>query len=70
MSIDALTKHCDLNCLGTTLYRDLLVIQTLFLQQKGMYELKKRSVIDRVVSIHQPHVRPIVRGKAGAATEF
>lgn len=25
---------------------------------------------DRIVSIHQPHVRPIVRGKARAKTEF
>jgi hypothetical protein len=25
---------------------------------------------DRIVSIHQPHVRPIVRGKAKAKTEF
>ena len=28
------------------------------------------SVAHRVVSIHQPHVRPIVRGKAAANTEF
>jgi transposase, IS5 family len=25
---------------------------------------------DRIVSIHQPHVRPIVRGKAGCKTQF
>jgi len=27
-------------------------------------------VIHRIVSIHQPHVRPIVRGKERAKTEF
>jgi len=46
------------------------VIQTLYSQQQEMYDTKKKSVQDRIVSIHQPHVRPIVRGKAGAATEF
>ena len=28
------------------------------------------SVSDRIVSFHQPWIRPIVRGKAKAATEF
>ena len=42
----------------------------LYSQQKHMYENKINSVEDRIVSIHQPHVRPIVRGKAGAHTEF
>ena len=35
-----------------------------------MYDNNVKSVNDRIVSIHQPHVRPIVRGKAGAHTEF
>ena len=29
-----------------------------------------KSISDRLVSISQPHVRPIVRGKAAAKTEF
>jgi IS5 family transposase len=29
-----------------------------------MYKNRKHSVPDRIVSIEQPHVRPIVRGKA------
>ena len=29
-----------------------------------------RSVADRIVSISQPHVSPIVRGKAGKRVEF
>ena len=46
------------------------VIQTLYDQQLAMYLSKKHQVADRIVSIHQPHVRPIVRGKAKANTEF
>jgi hypothetical protein len=51
-------------------YRDLLVIQELFRQQQWMYKNRTHSVGDRIVSIAQPHVRPIVRGKAGADVEF
>lgn len=46
------------------------VIQTVYTQQKEMYDAKKHSVDHRIVSIHQPHVRPIVRGKVTAPVEF
>ena len=48
----------------------LMVINTLYDQQKHMYNSCSHSVDDRIVSIHQPHVRPIVRGKAQAKVEF
>jgi hypothetical protein len=48
----------------------LSVIQTLYNQQAEMYAEKKNTVEHRIVSIHQPHVRPIVRGKANARVEF
>jgi IS5 family transposase len=51
-------------------YKYLLVIQHLYQQQKTMYDNKTHSVEDRIVSIHQPHVRPIVRGKAKSKVEF
>jgi hypothetical protein len=35
-----------------------------------MFEKKTSRIEDRIVSISQPHVRPIVRGKASAAVEF
>src|ERR1700678_2932550 len=35
-----------------------------------MYAEKTHSVDHRIVSIHQPHVRPIVRGKTNADVEF
>ena len=35
-----------------------------------MYENNKRSIEERIVSIEQSHIRPIVRGKAGKKVEF
>ena len=46
------------------------IIQTLYDQQRRMFQARSHQVDDRIVSIDQPHVRPIVRGKARAKTEF
>jgi transposase, IS5 family len=46
------------------------VIQELYDQQLLMFETQTKSVPDRIVSIHQPHLRPIVRGKSQAKVEF
>ena len=35
-----------------------------------MYQEKQNRIKHRIVSISQPHVRPIVRGKANAPLEF
>lgn len=51
-------------------YKYFLVIQTLYDQQAWMYKEKSHSIDHRIVSIHQPHVRPIVRGKTNAKVEF
>ena len=48
----------------------LAVIRTVYEQQLYMYENKVHSVPDRIVNISQPHIRPIVRGKAKTPTEF
>lgn len=48
----------------------LLTIMKLYRQQQNMYDNKVHGVPDRIVSIHQPWIRPIVRGKARATTEF
>lgn len=48
----------------------LTTIKRLYEQQKQMYDERRHSCEDRIVSIHQPHVRPIVRGKVKAGTEF
>ena len=46
------------------------VIQHLYEQQWEMYRTKTRRCDDRIVSISQPYVRPIVRGKQDKAVEF
>ena len=48
----------------------LETIQTLYAQQLEMYKSRIHSVDNRIVSISQPHIRPIPRGKANAKTEF
>ena len=48
----------------------LCVIKELYEQQKYMYDNKTHKVKDRIVSISQPYIRPIVRGKATAPVEF
>ena len=45
-------------------------IRTIYAQQKYMYDHRTHSVPDRIVSVSQPFVRPIVRGKAGKPVEF
>ena len=47
-----------------------LTILKLYEQQKYMYDNKTHQVSDRIVSIHQPYIRPIVRGKAKSPVEF
>lgn len=69
--IEKMVAHgVSLSLLGNDLYRKLLVIQELCRQQWDMYVRKSHQIEDRIVSIDQPHVRPIVRGKAGCPTEF
>jgi hypothetical protein len=46
------------------------VIQHVYEQQWEMYRNKFRRCDDRIVSISQPYVRPIVRGKVDKPTEF
>ena len=47
-----------------------LVILTLYEQQKYMWDNRVHSVEHRIVSLSQPWIRPIVRGKVKAPTEF
>ncbi|MEO0435193.1 MAG: IS5 family transposase [Cyanobacteria bacterium J06656_5] len=71
-------KHIDelmaagasLTLLSRRRYRQLLVISEVYRQQRQMYETCSRRIDDRIVSLSQPHVRPIVRGKAGTPVEF
>jgi transposase, IS5 family len=68
--IDNLSVRSNLNQLGSLQYKQLLVISELYRQQQEMYDTRSHSVEDRIVSLSQPHVRPIVRGKVNASVEF
>lgn len=48
----------------------LAIIRELVEQQQYMYDNKVHSVKDRIVSISQPYIRPIVWGKAKSPVEF
>ena len=46
------------------------IIINVYNQWKEMFDNKKHSIKDRIVTLTQPYVRPIVRGKASAKIEF
>ena len=50
--------------------RRYAVLKQVYEQQQYMYENQVHTVPDRIVSISQPYIRPIVRGKAVAPVEF
>ena len=72
-NINHIHKILDLQStirLPQKLHKYLLVIQDVYKQQNEMYQSRTHRVDNRIVSIHQPHVRPIVRGKEKAKVEF
>ncbi len=50
--------------------RQYWIIQTLYAQQDAMHRSNAQRCDDRIVSLSQPHVRPIIRGKQNKAVEF
>lgn len=69
-TIDTYARTGRLELLSRRLYRLLLVIHEVYRQQQWMYDNRSHRMPDRIVNLHQPHVRPIVRGKAGTPVEF
>jgi transposase, IS5 family len=68
--LDKYIDEIGLRVFTESQYKQMLVIRTLYDQQQEMFKANKHSVEDRIVSINQPHVRPIVRGKRNAKVEF
>ena len=64
------TRGAELSRLNPSKYKMLLVVSEVYRQQSWMYENESNRIDDRIVSITQPHIRPIVRGKAGKPVEF
>jgi hypothetical protein len=69
-TIGQLAGQTPLTRLDRRQYKNLLVIHELYRQQQWMYENRCHRISGRIVSISQPHIRPIIRGKASAPTEF
>ena len=67
-TIENLTVKTD--SLSKQLKTKLETVKKLYEQQKYMYDNHTHSVPDRIISISQPWLRPIVRGKAKAPVEF
>ena len=65
-----ITLEAELSSLNPSKYKMLLVVAEVYRQQLWMYENESTRIDDRIVSITQPHIRPIVRGKAGNPVEF
>ena len=64
-------KHPDYaKYLPQWLKERLQVIRLLYSQQQEMYSTNTHRVENRIVSLSQPWVRPIVRGKQNAEVEF
>ena len=69
-SIERKHPGCLKEKLPVRKYEMLQVIRTLYSQQEYMYRTKTHKVPNRIVSISQHWVRPIVRGKENAEVEF
>ena len=61
---------CERTPLSFRQQRTLWIISELYRQQQWMHDHHTHAIVNRIVSIAQPYVRPIVRGKAGKRTEF
>lgn len=68
--IKSLAQIKGLEALSNRHYKNLLVIHEVYRQQQELYQSRQCRISDRIVSISQPHIRPIVRGKAGTKVEF
>jgi hypothetical protein len=69
-TIKKLSSEISLTVLPRYWYKCLLVAHEVYRQQKYLYDNETHRISDRIVSLSQPHVRPIKRGKAGNKIEF
>lgn len=68
--LDSVLEGISLEEFGIHHWAKLLTIHKIAKQQRWHYENPDKPVPDRIVSVRQPHVRPIVRGKARNEVEF
>jgi transposase, IS5 family len=68
--LDVFEKRGDHFPLTHAEQRLMWIIRVAYEQQKQMYDTDNHTCADRIVSIYQPHVRPIPRGKIKSQIEF
>lgn len=68
--LDTYDKDINNTSLKQRLKEYYPILQKVLEQQNYMHTNNKRTIEDRIVNIHQAHVRPIVRGKEGVKVEF
>ena len=69
-SLTAGENRARLDALRKDQRRVLDATMKMYFQQEWMHRTGEHRCDDRIISIFQPHVRPIVRGKAAAKVEF
>ena len=70
MDLTAGKYRCRLELLRKDQRRVLEATMKMYFQQEQMHRSGEHRCDDRIISIFQPHIRPIVRGKASAKVEF
>ena len=69
-ALEGMLAKIGLESFGYTNWARLLTIEEIAKQQRTHYDNPDESIPDRIVSVRQPHIRPIVRGKARSEVEF
>ena len=69
-ALEDILAKIGFDAFGLTNWARLLTISEIAKQQRFHYDNPGAPVPNRIVSVSQPHVRPIVRGKAGCEVEF
>ena len=69
-SIDKLIRTYELTSLIARVHQNLDTIRKVYEQQLEMYRKRNLSIVDWIVNIHQPYVRPILRVKKKAKFDF
>jgi len=69
-SVQELSNVTPLDRLSKRERKNLMIAADIYRRQLSMYRERKHSIDNRIVSMSQPHVRPIVRGKTSVDVEF
>jgi len=69
-ALEEILAKIGLESFGVSNWGRLLTISEIAKQQRQHFDSPSEPIPNRIVSVRQPHIRPIVRGKAGCEVEF